>query len=206
MKLTITSTCVSRFTFLVYCGIRESLKTTWNCLHMLFSTVIACLRALYTAYISFHHMYHVWKPHLLTHLTAFGLDQNYDINPLLLYAISLTLTFMVLMAKYMAQCNAFHFIVSPSVAKCLPWVFQCTENESSLHGKCSARLIEYEHSTCITFAYKHLTFYGKEIDSCYKQPSLNFLLHLLVSMLLIISGDVELNPGPKQGIPCMCML
>ena len=202
MNPTTTNTCVSRFTFLV-CGVREGFKTTWNHLHMLFSTVIACLRALYIACISFHHMVHnhVWKPHLVIHLTTFNeREKSYDCR-LLWCAISLTLMFMVLMAKHMAQFGAFHFILSSSIAKCLPWVFQCTENELSLHDKCSARLIQYEHSTCTTSAYKHLTFHGKEIDSCSKQCSLNFWLHLLISMLLITSGDVERNPGPKQGIP-----
>ena len=189
---TISSSRVSQFTFLAYCGIR---RTTWDHLHKLFSKtrMIECLGVLNAACI--HNMDHVWKPHnKLTYLTAFEHDQNYvTISQLFWSAIILLLTFMVLIAMCVAQCDAFHFTSS---SKSLLW---CIESESSLHGKCSSLC---QHSTCASLHSpldKYLTFHGKEINLCSKQSS--FLLRHLISMLLIISGDIEINPGPKQGMP-----
>ena len=136
--------------------------------------------------LSIHHiiMYRVWKPYniMLTHLTDFELDQNYVIITQVFWcAISLILMFM---AKCMAQYGAYQFRIS-NVAKCLPWC------ESSLHGKCST---QYQYSTCASL---DLCSMGKRIDLCSKQAP--YSLHLLFSILLIISGDIELNPGPKLG-------
>lgn len=191
---TITSSRVSRFTFLAYCGIRNGFKTTWDHLHKLFSRIIEYLRVLNAACISFlHNMDNVWKPHnkLTYYLISFELNQNYvNISQFFWSAIILFLTFVILMALCMAQCDAFHFTIS---SKSLLW---CTESESSSHGKCSSLC---HHSTSLHSPCKYLTFHGKEINLCSKQPS--FLLRRLISMLLIISGDIETNPGPKQGIP-----
>ena len=178
--------CVSQVTFLVYCGTREGFKTTWNHLYMLFLTMIGGLRALSIACINLYHMYHVWKIHILT---AFELAQTYVISRL----VCCTTFLIVLMAKCMKQDSVFPFIVS-SIVKCLPWMF-CNESESPLHSKCSAGPMQYQNSTCMLTASPSNCL----LDS--KKPSI--LLHLLISMLLIICGDVELNPGPKQGIHYM---
>ena len=185
----ISTSCVSQVKVLAYSGKREGLKTTWNHFYLI---LIYGLSALNTAYINFHHMYHVWKLYVLTTLE---LTQTFVVSQLT-YCKKI---FMVLMTKRMEKYGVFCFIVSYYILKHLPWI-SC--NESRWHSKLSAEMIHYQYSMPLTPALnclfeKNSNFCDKEHDPNCKQPSL--LLHLIISMLLIICGDVELNPGPKQG-------